>query len=163
MRTMVRRFACLCMLILIGCARTHDSRTTAVFLDVAAGSEWRADHRIVASWKGRQVELPVCFTFQRLPSVIRYGGFSDRQGTRVEFGTKRFDISCDPVCSLTFYSPYGQEDRRHQAIWQSGIAYWALCPGDPNVQNAQWTVPTPDELKSRVASGKVRMVRLASP
>ncbi len=163
MRTMVRGFACLCMFLLVGCATTHHSRRTAVFLDVAASSEWRADHRIVASWQGRRVELPAYITFQRLPSAITYGGFSDFQGTRVEFGTTRFDISSEPVCSLTFYSPSSQEGRRQEAIWRSGIAYWALCPADPNVQSAQWTVPTPDELKSRIASGKVRTVPLVSP
>jgi hypothetical protein len=156
---------CLCMFLLPGCA-TPPPRLSSVYLDVVATPEWLADHKIVASWDGQQVELPAHITFQIIPSVITFGVFSDQQGTRVEFGAKQFQITSEPLSNFKFRGRYPrQENEKHKAIWRSGIAYWALCPADPTGQNARWkwTVPTPDELKSRIAGGKVKVIRLVNP
>ena len=166
METKILGLGCLCMFLLAGCATTGPLRPmpSSVYLDVAANPEWLAHHGIVASWDGRQVKLPAYITFQRIPSVITFGGSSDQQGTRVEFGAKKFQITSVPLARLTFRHEYSRQEReRHEAIWRSGITYWIVCPLDPTGQNAQWTVPTLDELKSRIAGGKVNWVRLFSP
>jgi hypothetical protein len=174
-----RAAICLCLLPAAGCISNPSWQSggiplpSALFLDVAASPQWLAEHEVLASWNGRQVKLPACFTFDRVPNPITFGGFSQytgssQDGTYVEFGAMRVDITVQPQCSLTFAMEQNRASSRPAAgdklaLDKAGVRCWTIAPVSEVDQDPNWTQATPEQLRSRIAAGKVQMVHLDYP
>ena len=153
-----------CLLMLAGCAATPPNvatTPTALILDVAGTPQWKAGHEVYANWSGREVKLPICISFQSVPNVITHAIYFENGKVTADYGTMRIVISARPETALT-PSPMPTEPQA-ATMRQARMKYWAFVPASQADMDAQWTVPTPAQLKARIASGEVQVISVVSP
>jgi hypothetical protein len=156
-------FMLVLLLFMTGCQQQHQNVCAplpiALFLDLAATPEWKAEHTVYAKWDNEKVRLPAFITFQSIPNIIGHGIFMNNGVVTMNYGNMNISLEVVPETRLnTVSTPFCEELRC------DGLYYCAFQPFEGEGKLKEWPCPNYGELsKWAENSGEVELLLLDHP